>query len=70
MHKFFKSMAAPLADFVVRIWRQLSCLSIESKQEDPHAEEFCEFFVTEDADFRGGNWKTVDDESDRDLTDY
>ena len=33
-------------------------------------EEFCEFFVAEDAEFRGANWNTVDDESDRDLTIY
>ena len=33
-------------------------------------EEFCEFFVAEDADFGGEDWNTDDDESDRDLTDY
>ena len=37
---------------------------------DPYAEEFCEFFVANDAVFREENWNTVDDESDRDLKDY
>ena len=70
------------ADFVVRVWRQSSCLGIKSKEPGLHDSNddfnwisdlypwgFYDFLEAKHIDFRGENLTNVNEESDRDLKD-